>query len=341
MQRDVLIAIGGGLMSAVAAVSFFGGSAFSILFVYFAAVPLLMVGLGLGPRPVAIAVAAGICATAIAGGVLHAGIFAVVQALPAWVITRLAIMQNASSGVTIAQQASPEPINEEGTADQPDIASIKWQSPGLALSVISLFSGIFILVTAFAIGDEGLRGQVDAYLGQAFQFMIPTMGDEGKELLVNRLSAFFPGAIGASWVLMAIVNGIVAQGILVKAGKNLRPTPAYAAIDIPLWMSWPLVIAAAVALMANMIGADELAYAAYNVAMVFAVPYFFMGLAVIHTLARRVAASGMILVGVYGVILVSLWTTVVVVGVGIAEQWVGLRDRQKEEDDDDGQQPIE
>ena len=72
MQRDALIAIGGGLLSAVAAVSFFGGSVFSILFVYFSAVPLLLVGLGLGPKAVTIAVAAGIVATALTGNLMHA-----------------------------------------------------------------------------------------------------------------------------------------------------------------------------------------------------------------------------------------------------------------------------
>ena len=60
MPRDWLIAIGGGLMSAVAAVAFFGGSVFSLLFVYFASVPLLMVGLGLGPRAITIAAGAGV-----------------------------------------------------------------------------------------------------------------------------------------------------------------------------------------------------------------------------------------------------------------------------------------
>ena len=93
------------------------------------------------------------------------------------------------------------------------------------------------------------------------------------------------------------------------------------------------------ALIGNLLGAEELGYAAYNVAMVVAVPYFFLGLAVIHTLARRVASPTMILVGVYGVIIVSMWAAVVVAGVGVAEQWIGLRDRQN--DDKDGQLPTE
>ncbi|NQV98160.1 MAG: DUF2232 domain-containing protein [Rhodospirillales bacterium] len=341
MQRDALIAIGGGLLSAVAAVSFFGGSVFSILFVYFASVPLLLVGLGLGPRAVTVAVGAGIVATALTGNMLHAGIFALVQAFPAWVITRLSILQIAGSGPASTPVVGPDTASSAMPAAAPPTAGgfVAWLSPGLTLSVLALCSGLFILFAALSVGDDGLKGAVDAYLGTAFELMMPAMEDQVKAQLVSKMSAFFPGAIAASWVIMVITNAAVAQGILVRAGKNLLPTPVYAAIDLPLWMSWPLVIAAATALAANMIGADELGYAAYNVTMVFAVPYFFLGLAVIHTLARRVTATGMVLVGVYGVIMVSLWTAVVVVAVGIAEQWIGLRDRQQ--DEDDGQSPDE
>jgi hypothetical protein len=92
-----------------------------------------------------------------------------------------------------------------------------------------------------------------------------------------------------------------------------------------------MVGVATLALVSNILGAEELGYAAYNTAMVIAVPYFFLGLAVIHTLAKRLATPGLILVGVYGVIIISLWAAVVLVGVGIAEQWVGLRGRYEDD----------
>jgi hypothetical protein len=334
MQRDALIAIGGGLLSAVAAVSFFGGSVFSILFVYFSAVPLLLVGLGLGPKAVTIAVAAGIVATALTGNLMHAGVFALVQAFPAWVITRLTILRTSASGALTT--AEPDGETPPASAGQ-NATAVHWLSPGLALAVLSICSGLFICFAAISLGDGGLKGEVDAYLGTVFDLMLPGMQIQDKDLLVNRLSSFFPGAIGAVWIIMIVINATVAQALLVRAGKNLRPTPVYSETNIPLWMSWPLVIAAALALLANMAGADSFGYAAYNVTMVFAVPYFFLGLAIIHTLARRVTVTGLVLVGVYGVIMISLWTAVVVVGVGIAEQWIGLRDRHK--DEDDGQSP--
>ena len=327
MPRDVLIAIGGGLMSAVAAVAFFGGSAFSLLFVYFASVPLLMVGLGLGPKAVTIAAGAGICATGIVGGLIPAGIFGLIQALPAWIVSRLAMLRFSTAESEI-----------ENAENRDDGKSTNWYSPGLALSVLALLASMIIVGAAVTAGEGGMKGMVEAYLAKAFDFMTSTMGDQGKDRMVTTLALFFPGVIGASWVTMIAVNAVVAQGVLARMGRNLRPTPAYSGIDLPLWYSWTIVVAAAVALIGNILGAEELGYAAYNVAIVAAVPYFFLGLAVIHTLARRVASPGLVLVGVYGVIIVSMWAAVVVAGVGIAEQWVGLRDRQN--DDEDGHLPT-
>ena len=63
--------------------------------------------------------------------------------------------------------------------------------------------------------------------------------------------------------------------------------------------------------------------------MVLALPYFFLGLAVFHTLARRVSSTKALLVVFYLVIVISIWATLVVAGIGVVEQWYGLRDRIK------------
>jgi hypothetical protein len=326
MSRDLLFAIGGGLMSAIAAVAFFGGSVFSLMFVYFASVPLLMVGLGLGPRAVAIAAGAGICATGIVGGILPAGLFGLIQALPAWIITCSTITKSPET-IFIAPEAKENNENNQLSDAKEHIGLVK---PGLALSVLALLAGLIILVTAACTGVDGMKMMIEGYLTEAFKSMISAMGTEARQIMVIRLTAFFPGAIGASWITMVALNAVVAQGILIRAGKNLRLTPLYANINLPLWYSWPMVGIATLALVGNSLGNGELGYAAYNTAMVIAVPYFFLGLAVVHTLARQLATPGLILIGVYGVIIVSLWAAVVVVGVGIAEQWVGIRGRNED-----------
>jgi len=164
MPRDLLIAISGGLMSAVAAVAFFGGSVFSLLFVYFASVPLLMVGLGLGPRAVTIAAGAGICATGIVGGVLPAGLFGLIQALPAWIISRSTIFQKPNSEKKY--EKSPANSSQE---------HISLDTPGLALAVLALLAGLIIFITAAGAGDGGMKGMIEVYLSNAFKAMASAM----------------------------------------------------------------------------------------------------------------------------------------------------------------------
>jgi hypothetical protein len=314
MPRDLLIAISGGLLSAVAAVAFFGGSVFSLLFVYFASVPLLMVGLGLGPKAVTIAAGAGICATGIIGGVLPASLFGLIQALPAWIVSRSTIFQT----TTIKKQNESNYINNAQEHSN-------LNTPGFALSVLALLAGLIIFGSAVGAGDGGLKRMIEIYLTEAFKTMASAMGTEDQQMMVSRLTTFFPGAIGASWLTMVALNAVVAQSILTRTGNNLRPTPVYARINLPLWYSWPMVGVVAIALVSKILGTEELSYAAYNTTMVIAVPYFFLGLAVVHTLAKRLATPGLILFGVYGMIIVYLWSAVVIVGVGITEQWIGLR----------------
>ena len=68
-------------------------------------------------------------------------------------------------------------------------------------------------------------------------------------------------------------------------------------------------------------------YIGRNLALVLAVPYFFLGLAIVHSAARRMAMAGLLLVTFYFVIVISGWAALVVVGIGLFEQWIGLRNR--------------
>ena len=61
--------------------------------------------------------------------------------------------------------------------------------------------------------------------------------------------------------------------------------------------------------------------------LVFSVPYFFMGLAVIHTLSRPWSARTLALAMFYLFLIVFHWPVAVIAALGLVEQWVGLRQR--------------
>jgi hypothetical protein len=63
-------------------------------------------------------------------------------------------------------------------------------------------------------------------------------------------------------------------------------------------------------------------------------PFFLLGLAVIHTLSRRVSARGPVLFGVYFLLVIVGWLSALVVLLGVLEQWISLRERFTAPDED-------
>lgn len=313
MPRDVLTAVAAGLASAAAALAFLSGSFLAIGLVYMAPLPMLMAGLALGPRVAAIAALAGIMVMGMFGGPAMAGVFAVVHGLPTWAIVKLAL----SARVGAAGAGAADTATNGGSA------AGAWMAPGAIVSVMALFAAGLLIVAAMAVGDAGLSGFVADHLGRVFETMAPGLEAADRGRITQTMTPLFPGTVAASWVVMVAVNTVIAQGVLARIGRNRRPSPGYLGLELPGWLSWPLVGAAVMAL----VGPGEWEYLGRNLTMVLALPYFFLGLAVFHTLARRVAATKMLLVTFYLVIVISIWAALVVAGIGIVEQWYGLRAR--------------
>ena len=313
MPREALFAIGAGLASATAAMAFLSGVFMAMGLVYLAPLPMLMVGLAYGPRAAATAALAGIMAMGVFGGPLMASIFAIVHALPAWMIVKLALM---------TRSGQPKERSEENTSI--NVAAVPdWLTPGQMISAMAFFAAGLMIASVVSVGDGGLSGFVAGHLEQVLGQMAPGLDGADRERMAQAMTPLFPGAVATSWVIMAVVNTVTAQGILVRMSQNRRPSPSYLGLELPSWISWPLVGAAVLAL----VGPGEWEYIGRNLTMVLALPYFFLGLAVFHTLARRVTATKPLLVAFYLVIVISIWATVVVAGIGVVEQWFGLRHR--------------
>ncbi|HEB79463.1 MAG TPA: DUF2232 domain-containing protein [Rhodospirillales bacterium] len=298
------IALVGGGVSAIASMAVGAGIPGGLLFLYMAPLPLLLVGLSLGASTVLVAGFAGIMVSGLLGGVLSAGMYAIVNAFPAWLVTR---------------QMLSKRIGLEG-AEQ-------WRSLGPAIAWLSVMAAVFLIAGSLTVGDGklGAEAAVTAFLSDAINAISPDLTDDMRLVFVELLVPLYPGVVGASWVLMLVINAALAQKILRNAKRNIRPSPTLATLKLPHWTSWALVGGATTALL----GAGELEYISRNLTIVLATPFFFLGLAVVHYAADHVAFSGSLLAFFYFVLLVlfvSGWA-LLVVGIGMIEQWAGLRVR--------------
>ena len=228
MPKETLIAIGAGVLSAILATAFLSRAPGALIFVYLASLPLFMAGLALGPKAGMISSAVGFMAVGLVGGSLSAGVFGLMQALPAWMIVRQMLLQR-PAGV------GPGPESGQG-------AAIEWYPPGDMLCWLTMLgAGMLVFMAVAAAGENGLSALVALNLDQILQSIVPQMAPGRLEATVGIMAPLFPGAAGVSWLLMIIVNVSLAQGLLVKLGHNLRPSPVYGNLQLPQWMSWPLV----------------------------------------------------------------------------------------------------
>jgi hypothetical protein len=302
MQRDILIAVSGGILSAVASMTIVLGLPGALLFAYLAPLPLIMVGLALGLRMATIAAAAGFVVAGLIGSTFNAGLYGLIHAVPGVLVVRYALSLEAQA---------------DGTS--------KSASPGLVLSWLSILAaGLFTaaVMTAFE-AETGIEDEIYGKLSQVFAVMVPNLDEGQRTIIVSSLAAIFPGALGTSWIIMIAANATLAQRLVTKLGKNLRPTPSYRGLTLPDWISWFVVGSASLAL----IGSGDLEYMGRNLVMIMATPFFFVGLAIIHSVARYVNFPMAMLLGTYLALLMSSWAAVVVAGVGIVEQWYNLRQR--------------
>lgn len=306
MPLSPLMALGAGICSAVAMFSIVFGSVLALPLFYLASLPLYLAGLGIGGHGAVIASVAAIITTGLIGGVYVALPFAVAYGLPVITVCRQAL------------RTMPDP------AGQP-----VWQPIGSVVASLTFFGMAAIVFAAFMTISDDTIGPLDqavaGFLSQALESMQGNVPSEARDVLVTGLAPFFPGMAIASWTVMHVVNAAAAQGALVKSGRNIRPAVSFSNVTFPDWCSWLLVGAGVLAVAAP----GDWGYIGQNLVIVALVPFFLLGLAVAHTFARSVAGGTWMLICFYVLIVVLGWTSFVVAGAGILEQWVGLRKRAK------------
>ncbi len=294
MNRLALIAIGGGSASAMIFLSVMVSPILGLFLSLMAPLPLFLIGLGIGPRLGALAGIAGTVVTAGVGDLLMAANFLFGNAIPVGIVLR---------------QVFQRRVRLDGT--------VEWQSSGWALSWLSVF-GCLGAILAWNVSDDVAKS-----LRQAMNVTAAGLSPEQIEAAVSTVAPLLPGMLIALWIVMLAINGAIAQSVLTRNGGNKRPSERLQDLRLPEWLSWALVGSAVVAL----VGGGDFTIVGRNLVIILSVPFLFLGLAVIHLLVRRTPFPHAVLAIFYFLLIVTGWTLLVLPGIGMIEQWAGLRRR--------------
>jgi hypothetical protein len=289
--RWSLFGIAAGLTSALLYLLLTTGSPLALIFAYFSQTPLFMVGLGLGLTPALIACGVALIGLAAASEMLTVFLFLMLSVIPAIYILRQALWSR---------------VGQDGQTE--------WYPPGPLLGGLTAYALVlFGLVVVFYGGAiEEVSRQ---YLEKLAQASGGALGPQAEILAL-----YIPGAVLASALLMTVINATLAQGTLNRMGKAQRPSPQWSAVTLPRWLTPALAVAAVAAFLP-----DDIGVIGVNGAVITAMPFMLIGLAVLHTVSKRWPARGLALGLIYATTVILGWPAILVAGVGVVDQWLPLR----------------
>jgi Predicted membrane protein (DUF2232) len=275
------------------------GSSGSLILVYLSQLPLFLAGLWGGVNAGALAGLTASLMLLAASNILAAALFAAVNVVPVVVLVRQALLARAAAG-----------------------GSIEWYPPGL---LAAWLTGLGLTGMAGALlllgGPDSAQATVREVLAPALDRLFGENAADRDELS-GYLAMVTPGVVAASWMMMTVTNGTLAQGLLGRFGLSWRPSPDLAAVNLPFWLPLILVLAAA----ATAFG-ETMRFLGVNVLIVLTVPFCLAGLAVLHAIARRFSRPAVPLVAFYVLAALFGWPLLLVIFLGMLESSLGLRQR--------------
>jgi len=320
MSKGTGLALLLGLASALPLLIAFSAAG-GVLFMLLVPLPLFLSGLSMGATAGVVSTATAcltlslIVATAAArafdslavGLADGAGMFigtAITLGLPAVVLVRQALLSRTA---------------EDG--------SVEWYPPGLLVMWLT-GSGLvllaFSLVSLLWFGEgPSVEAIFTGQLADALRLVLPEVEEAQLQEAAAATAQIGLGAGLDSWLMVIAVNGILAQGVLGRFGRTLRPAPDIVQLELPNWLGLALAAAALVALLAP----GDIGFIARSLVVLLLLPYFFAGLALVHAACRNRGARTFILSLFYLILVLFAWPAVLVAGLGILDQTIGLRRR--------------
>ena len=310
LSRNNLFALGGGALSGACYLSVLSGIPDALILAYLAQFPLILAGLGMGVSASVLAAFAAVFLIALIGGLFSAMSFTIFGAAPSILLTKLALLARSRS--------------LEGTGDEAPEDDLEWYPPDAMIMWLTGFGVLAFMAALFAASSQsgGLEGEIREKLVLTVSQFLASYDESLQQAAIDTVAPFFPSALFVFWLVMMVVNAALAQGMLVRWNRNLRPTPDITQLKLPNILPMAIATAGVIALLAE----GTFTYAARNLVVILSVPYFFSGLGVIHALMRRVADSILPLVLFYVFLLFLGWPIFMITGLGFIDHWMGLRE---------------
>lgn len=300
MAKDSPIILGAGAASAVLYLALLIGSPGAIVLALLAPLPLFLVGLSRGAIPALDACAVAALVVAVTTSIAAATQFLLVNGAPAAWIVYQALRSRQRAG---------------GPA---------WAPPGYLMIQLAGFAALYFLAAAlwYAGAEAGLQGEFARLIDAVAVRLAPATGIVADPALIATWATLMPAMIAVWWILVVTANGMLAQSVLRRFDRNLRPSLVMADFELPRGLA---VAVGALLLLA--FAPDPVGFLARTLAIIALVPFFFLGLALVHAIAARRPGQTFLLLAFYMLLVLLVWPVIMVAGFGMIEHLARLRRR--------------
>jgi hypothetical protein len=291
--------VGLGIAAGLMYVGIMLGTPGALILVYLTQLPLFAAGLWLGAGAALIAGISGSLVLLIATDLFGAALFAALNAVPVALLVRQALLARRRADGTYV-----------------------WYPPGQLTAWLTGYALAGIGAAMLLLGGpeathEALRNVLATVLDRMYGRQLPN-----RDQVAASLALIVPGIIAASWMVTAVINAALAQGVLARFAANWRPSPSLVTLELPVWLHIALGITAAAAIFGG-----TARFIGINAMIVLSVAFCLGGLAVLHAAARRLAHPIMVLVFFYVTATLFGWPFLVAAVLGLLDIWLGLRRR--------------
>jgi hypothetical protein len=201
---------------------------------------------------------------------------------------------------------------------------------GLVAYAALVFLGIYVDVTVnggslLGLTQDALGGMIDEAVG-TFTKMGYKLAPEADMRLhqgVGVLARFTPAFIMCSWLFLTVIALVVAQAVLLQKKWNLCPGFALARLHVPTGVIFAV---AGTGLAASFVPAPY-DFIGLNLSLVLGMPFFFVGLAIVHAWAAQTRMPMVAIIAFYLLITVVVHLVLLVALLGAIDQWVDFRKR--------------
>ena len=213
MKRGTVLALLAGLASALPLLVTMvapGG----LLFVLLAPLPLFLAGLSMGTGAAVVAGATLAVVMGLLGGLVTAAGCLFTLAVPVVVLVRQALLSR--------------PAPDGGTEWYPTGQLAVWLA-GIGVALLP-FSALMLS------GGEGLQATMETEIARTLAQILPAAQESEIARVAGSTAPLALGMGLGGWLMLLAVNGILAQGVLGRYGRALRPAPDIADLILPGWL---------------------------------------------------------------------------------------------------------